>query len=1271
MNFKKIISIILTLTMMLGIMTSTPVSVFADNSTIFEGNGFKVTYTVNSSWDKNQTIGITITNTGTETIENWAIKYDASGEISNLWNGKINKKDGTSYIIENAGYNSDIKPNQTVNFGYQLTSEKPVVPSSYSFCMKRVPKTEGYTVTFSETGGYGSDVTGNITITNTTDKPIKSWELTFESDFTINNIWNAKLISSENGKFVIKNTEDTSVIQPKSSVTFGLQCKKISEIKLNNAALSEVIVSAAADEPTEELALFAYGEYNKEINSIVLIWESSVPKGIFDVLTSSDGKDYISAVQLTDVDTYSYVVDGTSEKIFFKIKETTADNKTAESAPFIMAKTADGYELQLEDTDKDGLPDIYEKELGTDISKSDTDGDGLTDYQEVYLTGTDPLKIDTDTNEINDGDEDTDKDGLSAIKEIALGTDPSSADTDNDGLNDGDEVNNYRTDPLKYDTDEDALSDGDEVKLGLNPLSASTNGIPDNQFVISQTITADSEAFSEINTDENPYDMSLDIKAAGNVEGNITVSESGYSNVMNNDAILGVCPELVYSEDCKIDDVVLKFKVDDAYISNEGSAYAAASPEFEGIKRYNIFKYFEDINMLLPVKTEFDVANNTLYTDVDRLGTYCVIDMEKWLKGLGINADGSQTQETEQADVNDSSLSGKSLNANVICNPENTVTIKNDFRGNNTASTNALDPVKVYFIIDTREGSFSAETFSKIKENVIKSADAIFAYSKNAEVYLITEYAGLDGESYKILKDSKGNEAFTSIDDLRIIANGITTVVPTTGITADNVNNKCVISDPMKYVTENHGDTDVRTYCFNIFNPDKAVFDSENGNKDIQALKDKSIDVSVITDTDRLSDMTDQEKSQGYAVDLYKQTGGIFAENYTDFAKDVLLHIYGRISNTDYQMILATGLTSVKLKAPLNSTNGAKSDKDALTDWEEVDTNSEIIKLDANGDIIVPTFAECCAYAESYTNNEHFYVQEGLKRFESYGTQEFNEIYANIRVLPIKSDPTSVDGDKDGYLDLVNDDTKEDEKYAKITDPHPLKCDVFEYSLSNADFLSIDNGSYYGGDQGWFAGIYPKYDILWNGGCGVIAASDYIAYMNKVGYYTGCSISDINNITKNDYLTFAHEMASYLDPSMIPLIFSLNNGTYGVSTSNFQNGVKEYLSTKNQNVKSSFVPILLDKVAKKCVINEIRKQIKADKPVPLKIGLLNFVKLYRCDDGKCEDTNYHWVTITGIKEDYAINDTILYISSWGEEYYIHLNELYLLAAEDTGVVIFD
>lgn len=78
--------------------------------------------------------------------------------------------------------------------------------------------------------------------------------------------------------------------------------------------------------------------------------------------------------------------------------------------------------------------------------------------------------MDTDGNGINDGDEDTDGDGLSNINEFKVGTNILKIDTDDDKLSDGDESVIYKTEPLKYDTDEDGVSDGKEVELGTNPL---------------------------------------------------------------------------------------------------------------------------------------------------------------------------------------------------------------------------------------------------------------------------------------------------------------------------------------------------------------------------------------------------------------------------------------------------------------------------------------------------------------------------------------------------------------------------------------------------------------------------------------------------------------------------------------------------------------------------------------------------------------------------------------------------------------------------------
>lgn len=64
---------------------------------------------------------------------------------------------------------------------------------------------------------------------------------------------------------------------------------------------------------------------------------------------------------------------------------------------------------------------------------------------------------------------DTDSDGLTDDMEVSYGTDPLKADSDNDNLMDGEEVQTYQTDPLNFDTDGDGFSDGQEVKNGYNP----------------------------------------------------------------------------------------------------------------------------------------------------------------------------------------------------------------------------------------------------------------------------------------------------------------------------------------------------------------------------------------------------------------------------------------------------------------------------------------------------------------------------------------------------------------------------------------------------------------------------------------------------------------------------------------------------------------------------------------------------------------------------------------------------------------------------------
>lgn len=103
----------------------------------------------------------------------------------------------------------------------------------------------------------------------------------------------------------------------------------------------------------------------------------------------------------------------------------------------------------IRDVDADGLPDWFERLYGEDTTTlratDDTDLDGLQNLYE-YWSATSPYAVDTDADGIPDGAEDYDRDGVSNLAEQSAGSDPRLNDTDDDGFSDQLEVRNG-TDP--------------------------------------------------------------------------------------------------------------------------------------------------------------------------------------------------------------------------------------------------------------------------------------------------------------------------------------------------------------------------------------------------------------------------------------------------------------------------------------------------------------------------------------------------------------------------------------------------------------------------------------------------------------------------------------------------------------------------------------------------------------------------------------------------------------------------------------------------------
>ena len=145
-----------------------------------------------------------------------------------------------------------------------------------------------------------------------------------------------------------------------------------------------------------------------------------------------------------------------------------------------------------EDTDGDGLPDVWEIHYFGNLDRDGTldyEPDGLTEMEE-YLLDTDPVNADSDGDTLLDG------------AEVTAGTNPLSDDTDNDGLKDNVETGtgtyvsptDTGTDPLNANTDGDRFKDGGEVAKGTDPHNASDQ--PDLPNVI--FILADDLGYGEV-----------------------------------------------------------------------------------------------------------------------------------------------------------------------------------------------------------------------------------------------------------------------------------------------------------------------------------------------------------------------------------------------------------------------------------------------------------------------------------------------------------------------------------------------------------------------------------------------------------------------------------------------------------------------------------------------------------------------------------------------------------------------------------------------------
>ena len=548
------------------------------------------------------------------------------------------------------------------------------------------------------------------------------------------------------------------------------------------------------------------------------------------------------------------------------------------------------------------------------------------------------------------------------------------------------------------------------------------NDVNWKEYLRPWTIDDSNEELSKINTDDNPYKLSLEFNAAGIPDIHLNVVESYYTNALNNNAVLGMASEIIYKEDLKIQDLVVKFEINEDYIDNELGILENNS-EFSDIKRLNVFKYFEDINMLLPIETKFDLTNNIVYSEVDEPGTYCIVDMEKWLSQFDIDIDklnalsatpsffSLRSDETEDVSVNSFVAENADVsvqdNSNILLTNENVInanvvhTVSDDSKNADINTSNSDMPINVFFILQSA-GEIE-EYFLVQKEMILSASEMIFSTYTNARIYVI----GFKHNNAEFLKNNDSEpDYFSSIDEMDCLNNYEYEIYE------DGYVNRTPAYE--KLLNEVEYRENSRNFAFTIYNGSTDC----QGVDQIDVCRDENVSINyseilatglIYVNTERASNVLDEViKSNGLCIIYDENSANII---YNHICDNIQLN---ESENIEDKIYFGMDWSEMNLSVPLQVNGTNDTDSDGLTDWKEVDSNflENTGMMLYDNETITSSMLPSAWYMLKSKYNCIPYRYINSNNFEIF------EILNMIKVLPVISNPTKESSADDGVNDF-------------------------------------------------------------------------------------------------------------------------------------------------------------------------------------------------------------------------------------------------------------
>lgn len=353
---------------------------------------YSIVFEVINDWIDGYSAQITITNNTPETMEGWHLEFNFDKPIDSMWNGIIEKQEGTRYYIVNSGYNANIRSGESVIIGFN-GNEGNIENEPENYILEQ----------------YNESINNMVKIRINTELFEKNefGELYYVENYIdtlTGTLKNANRVDSL--EYSIKDYKGVIV---KSGVIDVNENWKINDFGMVVGA-NFITITAITNE-------------NKEVSQEITVLNYSIDNmDNVEVDMNDDDEDglpnYFETIYETSLQSEDTDEDGLSD--LYEIILLGTD-------PNLSDTNGDGVTDADEDFDADGLTNLVEFNIGTHPLMADTDGDNLSDGDELNKYNTNPLKPDTDD------------DGLEDDVEFKLGFNPNKEDTDENGTLDRDE----------------------------------------------------------------------------------------------------------------------------------------------------------------------------------------------------------------------------------------------------------------------------------------------------------------------------------------------------------------------------------------------------------------------------------------------------------------------------------------------------------------------------------------------------------------------------------------------------------------------------------------------------------------------------------------------------------------------------------------------------------------------------------------------------------------------------------------------------------------